>query len=289
MLFWGNWTVGNGVTTYADKYLQDNFTFWLGLASFWTFFVCVVVAETSYRCINKKVHREIKTPEVGKVSPYNRKVQIEALSSEDIDKRVYAGEQLMVFDNLVLKLSGFDEMHPGGKFNLLRNMGRDISKFFYGGYSLVNPNNKPGKTFTHSIASLSTAKGLITGVLQGQEQVEDHEFRVADFNKVTDDTSTFIFEEVNKAEVPNLRLWYTDKQMIGRHFLVNSKAQPSVKRHYTICASMHPQVEKSLTEIAQSVIKGDQPGKLDDIFAGKNQDKVVLTLKNYNTKIGAAT
>ena len=73
----------------------------------------------------------------------------------------------MVLDNLVLKMQGFEEMHPGGKFNLFRNLGRDISKFFYGGYSLVNPNNRPGETFNHSVGALSFAKRLVTGVLEG--------------------------------------------------------------------------------------------------------------------------
>jgi cytochrome b involved in lipid metabolism len=28
------------------------------------------------------------------------------------------------------------ENHPGGKFVIEHNIGRDVSKFFYGGYSL---------------------------------------------------------------------------------------------------------------------------------------------------------
>ena len=40
----------------------------------------------------------------------------------------------MIFDNLVLDLNGYENIHPGGRFNLQHNIGRDISKFFYGGY-----------------------------------------------------------------------------------------------------------------------------------------------------------
>ena len=104
MLFFGNLTVAGGIITYADQYLKDDFTFLLGVASLWSFVIIVIIAETTYRCINKKVQRVIETPEVGKPSPYNKKIQIEALSSEDIDKKVEAGEELLVLDNLVLKL-----------------------------------------------------------------------------------------------------------------------------------------------------------------------------------------
>jgi cytochrome b involved in lipid metabolism len=39
---------------------------------------------------------------------------------------------------MVLDVSRFMEEHPGGKFSLEHNIGRDISKFFYGAYQLEN-------------------------------------------------------------------------------------------------------------------------------------------------------
>lgn len=39
---------------------------------------------------------------------------------------------------MVLDVSNFKNHHPGGKFLIQHNIGRDISKFFYGGYSLEN-------------------------------------------------------------------------------------------------------------------------------------------------------
>jgi len=44
-------------------------------------------------------------------------------------------KKLVLLDNLVLDVTHFAEYHPGGKFVLDKLNGRDISKYFYGGYS----------------------------------------------------------------------------------------------------------------------------------------------------------
>ena len=65
-------------------------------------------------------------------------------SAEKIDEYVRGGIPLLIFDNLVLNLNGYEKMHPGGKFVLKQNYGRDVSKFFNGGYSLIQgPGIKP--------------------------------------------------------------------------------------------------------------------------------------------------
>ena len=73
---------------------------------------------------------------------------------------------MVIFDNLVLDLNGYELIHPGGKFNLVHNLGRDVSKFFYGGYNLVNTKNGSHKRpHHHSRAALDIVKTLIVGVL----------------------------------------------------------------------------------------------------------------------------
>ena len=47
-------------------------------------------------------------------------------------------KRLVILDNKVIDFGEYDDFHPGGKFVLLKNIGRDISKFFYGSYKLVN-------------------------------------------------------------------------------------------------------------------------------------------------------
>ena len=43
---------------------------------------------------------------------------------------------MVILDDLVLDVTEFMDNHPGGKFLLEHNKGRDISKFFYGGYAM---------------------------------------------------------------------------------------------------------------------------------------------------------
>jgi len=57
---------------------------------------------------------------------------------KDFQERVKNGEKLVVLDDMVLDVSSFINNHPGGNFSLTHNIGKDISKFFYGGYSLEN-------------------------------------------------------------------------------------------------------------------------------------------------------
>ena len=42
-------------------------------------------------------------------------------------------------ENFVIDVKGYEKLHPGGRFLLDSNIGDDISKFFYGGYYMVNP------------------------------------------------------------------------------------------------------------------------------------------------------
>ena len=44
---------------------------------------------------------------------------------------------LLILENYVLNLKEWEIYHPGGKFVLLKNVGRDITKFWYGGYQMV--------------------------------------------------------------------------------------------------------------------------------------------------------
>jgi len=57
-------------------------------------------------------------------------------SSAEYNEQIKAGKRLVILDDLVLDISKYIDYHPGGKFVLNINSGRDISKFFYGGYSL---------------------------------------------------------------------------------------------------------------------------------------------------------
>jgi len=51
---------------------------------------------------------------------------------------VRSGAKLVILDSYVLDIKNFLNNHPGGRFSVEYNIGRDVSKFFHGGYSLEN-------------------------------------------------------------------------------------------------------------------------------------------------------
>ena len=60
------------------------------------------------------------------------------MSLSEFHSWVSSGKNLVVIDDLVLDLGHFAMIHPGGKFALQRTVGRDISKFFYGGFHILS-------------------------------------------------------------------------------------------------------------------------------------------------------
>ena len=73
------------------------------------------------------------------------------MSVQEFSDRVKKGDKLVLLDDLVLDLGDYINNHPGGKFAMEANIGRDVSKYFYGGYSLENVN--PVKPHKHSNAA----------------------------------------------------------------------------------------------------------------------------------------
>lgn len=92
-----------------------------------------MIFEAIFRVRNKFSLGHVATPKTITNGGLKR-----TFTPDEIDSQVDEGKPLVVFDNLVLNLNGYERIHPGGKFNLIHNLGRDISKFFFGGYNLVN-------------------------------------------------------------------------------------------------------------------------------------------------------
>ena len=73
------------------------------------------------------------------------------MTLKEFEDRIEGGEELVIIDDLVLNVGKFKSEHPGGKFLLEHNVGRDISKFFYGGYYMDGNLIKGGsQSNTHS-------------------------------------------------------------------------------------------------------------------------------------------
>ena len=67
-------------------------------------------------------------------------------------------------------MGDYDHFHPGGRFTLKKNYGRDISKYFYGAYKLVNVPNE--KIYNHSAGAVVMASSMIIATLAGQANVK---------------------------------------------------------------------------------------------------------------------
>ena len=73
------------------------------------------------------------------------------------------GRKLVILDDIILDVDCFMDDHPGGKFSISHNIGNDISKFFYGGYSLENKDKVDHHV--HSTSAKKIANKLAIGYL----------------------------------------------------------------------------------------------------------------------------
>ena len=86
---------------------------------------------------------------------------LDVIDERTYSERIRKGELLVVLDDLVIDVSTYIEAHPGGKAMLLSNIGRDISKYFYGGYSM----SKILVPYAHSKGAVMITKRLAIGRL----------------------------------------------------------------------------------------------------------------------------
>ena len=126
----GGVATSSGLGHYFGHTLNGDEMKVLAQINFMTFLALIIIIEAIYRIRNKWSLGHVVTPSInGKIKSY---------TPEQIDKEVKEDKKpLVVFDNLVLDIDGYERIHPGGKFVLTHNYGRDISKFFFGGYNLV--------------------------------------------------------------------------------------------------------------------------------------------------------
>lgn len=91
-------------------------------------------------------------------------------SSDDLDTQLKQGKQYVLLDNLILDVTHFITHHPGGSQSLKRTIGKDISKYFFGGYSLEgNLTNRP-LLHSHSNYAIKIVNDLVVAVLDRNAQ-----------------------------------------------------------------------------------------------------------------------
>jgi cytochrome b involved in lipid metabolism len=96
----------------------------------------------------------------------------------------------VILDDLVLDVTHFQANHPGGRFSISQNIGRDVSKFFYGGYLLENYQGR--KPFTHDNTAKSIVNSLIIAKLNKQSSIRD--VKIVSKDKANELTDVFVLK-----------------------------------------------------------------------------------------------
>jgi len=89
---------------------------------------------------------------------------------DEFEQMITAGRKVVILDDMVLDVAKFMGGHPGGKFALQHNVGRDVSKFFHGGYALENIDKVANHL--HSTDARRAVNSLIIGRLVDEAPVK---------------------------------------------------------------------------------------------------------------------
>lgn len=175
----------------------------LGVVNIITFLIIIITVEITFRIYRKK--------ETSFVEPKTK------LTLTEMNQRIAGGEELLLLDDLVLDVSSFKSEHPGGKFLVEYHIGRDISKFFYGGYVLEN--NSGMKPYTHS----NVARAIVNSLIVGRMSEKPTTFLIrieskVEVNKITKTFNLKAVEKSSKYQAPSS----TDVSFFGKHYLVRS-------------------------------------------------------------------
>ena len=120
----------------------------------------------------------------------------------------------------MIEVENYKQSHPGGKDVMDTNIGRDVSKFFYGGYSM----SKHSYPYAHTQSAVKVMSTLVkyrlTASVFGKDQVAQTFVAVLSSRTaiVPNVIHTVTFKAATK--VIGLQKHYSDIDMIGRHFLV---------------------------------------------------------------------
>ena len=117
-------------------------------------------------------------------------------------------------NDIIIDMKSYAKSHPGGLFLLDKNVGRDIGKYFDGGYQMEN--NCGLRPWNHSYQARLIIDKLAIGYLIGKS----HSFsaKITSFHPINKHTAVFIFRAPRK--IPGVRTFYKDFSCHGRHFML---------------------------------------------------------------------
>ena len=236
LLFTSNCACLTGVIEFFKKKLKHDASRPILIATM-PFFSVVVVGCEIYRFFKNKK----KWPQLDK--HMDKKPSFTMKKIEQMIKKEH--QRLCYLENLVIDLKDFGELHPGGRFVLTKNIGRDISKFFYGGYSMINnPQGFNNNTHlhVHSYQAFKMVQEMVIGTIEDQSHIKEPiQTRIVARSAASTYVFAFCFQTLDEAPVDNFKKWYTDLKSIGLSFLLCDINRPKFKRHYSICNTLAPE------------------------------------------------
>ena len=213
------------------------------------------------------------------------------MTSLDFQQALTNGRKLVILDEIVLDVSKFIDQHPGGRFVLSHNIGRDISKFFHGGYSLEdNMGASPASGYAHSTFARMIVNDLAIARYQPKTIAAATECVVRQdlCENVNATTKTIVFEATGEvASVPNWKNFFRDTDFLAKHFLVRNLTEgDSIARHYTICNAMRPDVYSAYINALKC--ESDETYKSFDstILVPSDSNQMTFCIKNYEQPKG---
>ena len=132
MILLGNAVCSGGTASYFSKIGFSVYGV-IGLSTSLIFLAVVAVHEYFRRRFNRNNFRLVEGEEL-----WASRQGLKSWTPSQIERAVAQGDPLVICDNMVLRTDGYERIHPGGRFTIEKNFGRDIAKFYYGNYSLTN-------------------------------------------------------------------------------------------------------------------------------------------------------
>ena len=143
------------------------------------------------------------------------------MSLKDFKIRIQEGDKLVILDEYVLDVSKFKLNHPGGRFAIEHNVGRDISKFFYGTQSLEDNTNAGGKGITHTNYARLIVNQIIIAKLDNEQEggVQTMQCLIHE-GKNNGTNQSLALSTESQAPVPAFKKYYPGLSIMGQHFKV---------------------------------------------------------------------
>lgn len=260
-IFIGFFTCGAGIYEFGELYGPD---YILVLARFNALVSLIVFA------IAECWHRSRRNAKDPFVAPET------TMTIKEFEEKIKQGQKLWILDNIIVDLSQYAHLHPGGSFVMERTIGADISKFFYGGYALDSNSNVIASGSAHIWNHTNIARKIVNQLAVARLVKDDtpcFKAKVSSQEALNGKTSCYTFK--SDGIVRGISNYFPELEMLGQHYLVSSEVYKHEKllvhRHYTIANCM---IKSFYDQLCDS--------NLSEALKYEDTDELSLSIKNYN-------